>query len=88
MKRLHSLFCLALVLGFLSAGPPILRAAEHGGKEHAGQGTTGATGAAGGGALAPAENEDAEHAVMLEAADALEATRPDLAAKLRDLAKD
>ena len=85
MKQLGSLFCLALVLGFFLVGPLFVLAAEHGGKEHAGAGTVVTEGAPGGGALAPAEDEDAENAVIREAADALEATRPDLAAKLRAL---
>lgn len=81
MKQLRSLFCLMFVLGILFSQPLCVFAQkEHGGKEHAGAGS------AEGGALAPAVSEADEAAILKESADALEATRPDLAAKLRALA--
>lgn len=74
---------IALVLGLgLGVLYPVgaLLAGEHGGKEHGGSSATQEPRGA-----APAAAGD-EAAVLREAADALRATRPDLAAKLDALA--
>ncbi len=80
MKEVRLLLALALVFGVVTAWPlRVLAQEEHGGKEHAGG--EAATEEQGGEA---AVEDDAS--VLNEAADALEATHPDLAAKLRALA--
>ena len=82
VKKCAVLFGLVMFL----LGQPGIYAAEHGGKEPAGapakeHGGTEAANPAGGVAM---ESSDAE--VLLEAAEALELARPDLAEKLRAMA--
>lgn len=73
MKQFSSWFCLVLVFGMLVGRPLVALAAEHGGKEHAGQEPSGEG--------AVAETDDA--AILNEAASALEATDAALAVELK-----
>lgn len=71
MKYLRALLCFVFVVGLvLGPSSAVVAQQEHGGQEH------------GGGAVAPASDYDA---TILEAAAALEASNPDLAARLRAL---
>ncbi|MBI4357999.1 MAG: hypothetical protein HY584_01745 [Candidatus Omnitrophica bacterium] len=68
----------ALVLGVSLWNPTVLLAGEHGGKEHAGEEQAGKE--HGGAQL------ESHAATIREAADALRATNPDLAARLDQIA--
>ena len=78
MKMIAMTLAVALVaFGFLVVSPSALMAAEHGGKEH------------GGGAVKEhgSSTVSGDVAILKEAASALKASRPDLAAKLEAMAK-
>ncbi|MBI2166956.1 MAG: hypothetical protein HYU34_01790 [Candidatus Omnitrophica bacterium] len=78
MKKIFAAFVFVLVLGTLLWNPGLVLAGEHGGKEHGGQEHGGA-----------AVEEGRSHAAVLrEAAAALQATNPELAAKLEEIAEE
>ncbi len=80
MRKAMVALVLGMSLGVLYPAGALL-AGEHGGKEHGGASATQEHGGA-----APAVKANDEEATLREAADALRATRPDLAAKLEALA--
>lgn len=80
MKRMWMLTVLMVGIGLL---PLASEAGEHGGREHGGQEHGGAAVSGGSHTHDPAEAA----ATLREAAEALRATRPDLAEKLEHLAE-
>lgn len=82
MRKMLMTLIFLLMFGVTLWSPAVL-AGEHGGKEHAGQET--ASKEHGG---AKMEGSHGHKATLLEAAAALKATRPDLAAQLEEIASE
>jgi len=87
MNRKRMLLGLALIGGVALWNPAILFAGEHGGKEGAKEHGGKEPGAQEHGGTA-VEGGHAHAATLMEAADALRATHPDLASKLEAIAEE